>query len=314
MVILVAVWAAAITMPFGLVAAVTTARWRAAGVLSVLFAMPHLPFLPSCPPLLRGYSRAALQHWMGESAPIRFIDVSGGGEASEPEPEPEVLAGRGPHGERKQLLCIHPHGIYTITAFVLTQNRPDVRLCSSGYLYHCAPCVRLFASLIGIKMGSVAPGDLAKAMKAGDSPLALVPGGFEEATITCSGHERVFLKTRKGFVKYALRHGYDLVPVYGVGETDLVSNAQGGWWFRFMLNKVNIPAVLPWGYPLMPLFPRRGVPMTVAVGSPVEMPHIPKPTAADVKKHHDRYMRAVEELYEKARVGTPSEKRPLEVM
>merc|ERR1719265_2109549 len=120
-------------------------------------------------------------------------------------------------------------------------------------------------------MGSVGPGDLNKLMKSGESPLALVPGGFQEATLSCCGHERVFLKTRKGFVKYALRHGYALLP-------------------------------------------RRGVPLTVAVGPPVKIPQIDKPTKKDVDHYHERYVAALQELYHKVAAGTASEKRPLEVM
>merc|ERR1711879_209657 len=102
----------------------------------------------------------------------------------------------------------------------------------------------------------------------GESPMMLVPGGFQEATITCPGHERVFLANRQGFVKYALRHGYDLVPVYTVGEADLFGNPQGAWRLRFALNALGIPAVLPLGCYWMPLAPRR-VPLRVVIGSPV---------------------------------------------
>lgn len=35
--------------------------------------------------------------------------------------------------------------------------------------------------------------------------LAIIPGGFEEATLMEYGVERVVLKARKGFIKYALR-------------------------------------------------------------------------------------------------------------
>ena len=54
---------------------------------------------------------------------------------------------------------------------------------------------------------------------------AVVTGGFEEATVTCRFTERVFLKTRAGFIKYALRHGYDLVPCFTVGDSDMFQ----GW-------------------------------------------------------------------------------------
>lgn len=32
-------------------------------------------------------------------------------------------------------------------------------------------------------------------------------------------HERVYLRQRKGFIKYALQHGYTLVPGYTFGES-----------------------------------------------------------------------------------------------
>ena len=52
-------------------------------------------------------------------------------------------------------------------------------------------------------------------------PLALIPGGFEEATITSDRADRVYLKDRKGFAKYALQNGYSVVPVYAFGENRL---------------------------------------------------------------------------------------------
>lgn len=162
-------------------------------------------------------------------------------------------------------------------------------------------------------MGSVHKSDLTALMKKGDSPMMLVPGGFHEATIVCPGHERVFLKNRKGFVVYALRHGYDLVPVYCIGESDLMNNPQGGWGLRFFLNNLSIPAVLPWGFPLLPLLPRRGVELVTTIGPPLKMPHIPNPTKADIAEHHERYMKALREVYDRAKIGTASENRKLEI-
>merc|ERR1740121_2869519 len=162
-------------------------------------------------------------------------------------------------------------------------------------------------------MGSVDKKDLSNLMRKGDTPLMMVPGGFHEATISCPGHERVYLKTRMGFVKYALRFGYDLVPCYTFGEADLLANPQGGWKWRFWLNSLNIPAVLPFGWPPFPLFPRRGVDLVTVVGPPVPMPLIKNPTDKDVKEHHARYVAAFQELYKRAAPGTASEKRKLEI-
>jgi len=211
-------------------------------------------------------------------------------------------------------MLMHPHGIYSVCVMLLVDQRPDVRVLSSSFLYNYAPLARyFFESGLGFKQGSVGRDDLTKLMKRGESPMMMVPGGFHEATISCPGRERVYLKTRMGFVKYALRHGYDLVPCYTVGEADLLTNPQGCWGPRFLLNNFNIPAVLPFGWPLFPLFPRRGVDMVTVIGPPVHMPHIKNPSKEELKKHHARYVAAVEELYARAVPGTRSEGRKLEV-
>lgn len=41
----------------------------------------------------------------------------------------------------------------------------------------------------------------------------MVPGGYEEATLTTPKELRVYIKERKGFIKYALKYGYTIRPV-----------------------------------------------------------------------------------------------------
>lgn len=50
---------------------------------------------------------------------------------------------------------------------------------------------------------SVDANNLRRHMKEGNT-IALLPGGFEEATLTSNTKERVFIKKRKGFIKYSL--------------------------------------------------------------------------------------------------------------
>jgi hypothetical protein len=40
-----------------------------------------------------------------------------------------------------------------------------------------------------------------KAMEEGKTSLALLPGGFQEATLCAKGKDRVYIKNRAGFVK-----------------------------------------------------------------------------------------------------------------
>ena len=43
--------------------------------------------------------------------------------------------------------------------------------------------------------------------------IALLPGGYEEATITVEDELRVYINNRKGFIKYALENNYAIYPV-----------------------------------------------------------------------------------------------------
>ena len=61
-------------------------------------------------------------------------------------------------------------------------------------------------------MQSVNAQNMERLMKKNRS-IGLVPGGYEEATVTSHTVFRLFLKNRKGFVKLALKYGYTLAPV-----------------------------------------------------------------------------------------------------
>lgn len=66
-------------------------------------------------------------------------------------------------------------------------------------------------------MQGVNAGNMRRLLKEGKN-FALVPGGFEEATMTTTKENRVFIKQRKGFIKYALEYGCTIHPVFTFGE------------------------------------------------------------------------------------------------
>lgn len=49
--------------------------------------------------------------------------------------------------------------------------------------------------------------------------LFLFQGGFEESTILSNKEYRVWIKNRKGFIKYALQYGYCIHPVFVFNES-----------------------------------------------------------------------------------------------
>ena len=82
----------------------------------------------------------------------------------------------------------------------------------------------------------------------------MVPGGYEEATITTPKELRVFIENRKGFIKYALKYGYTIRPVVVLKEHQLYNTLDYFPKFRLLLNKIKMPGVIFWSRygPLLP--------------------------------------------------------------
>ena len=45
-----------------------------------------------------------------------------------------------------------------------------------------------------------------------------VPGGYEDSVICTHKGYRIYLRNRKGFIKYALRYGYNVYPIFVFNE------------------------------------------------------------------------------------------------
>lgn len=198
-------------------------------------------------------------------------------------------------GKRPTIVCVHPHGIFPLGWGMLT-TRPemaDVYFCFSSALY-ASPFFLIFSKLIGRPQ----PADKAtftKLMKERKT-MALIPGGFEEATLTYDKADRVYIKSRQGFVKYALQNGYSLSPTYAFGENKCFKNVQGAWKFRLWLNSLGFPAIVPYSFP--PPLPYDDS-LHVVVGKPLQLPTIAAPSADQVKEWHSKYVAELEALFDR---------------
>ena len=76
--------------------------------------------------------------------------------------------------------------------------------------------------------------------------LGMIPGGYEEATITTPKELRVFIETRKGFIKYGLKYGYTIRPILLLKEHQFYNTFDHFRKFRLFLNKFKMPAVIFW--------------------------------------------------------------------
>lgn len=202
-----------------------------------------------------------------------------------------------PYGGR--LFAFHPHGI-TLIGWTMSIVDPQ----SEGW--HCAwlgtkmttvlPLLSEFMVWSGVQ--SVESKNLKRLMKQKRN-VSIAVGGFEEATYYGYGHYRVFVKSRAGFIKYAMRYGYTIHPVFTFGEERTYTALQAGQKFRVMLNKLKIPGVVFFGIPWAPLLPRPHINVTTVVGPALKPPQADDPSTTDVAEWHDKYISALTALFEK---------------
>ena len=209
--------------------------------------------------------------------------------------------------KRPSLYAVHPHGAFAMGWSILYSSKimheGKVRFVFAPGLY-ISPLFRLWSRMVG-RPGSSSKTSMIRYMKdiqnetgrPGD--LALIPGGFEDATLSCIDKDRVYIKKRVGFIKLALQHGFNVVPTYSFGENQTYSNVQGLWKFRLWLNSLSVPGIVVFGSWLFPLLPKRHPKgLTVVVGEPLVLPTISDPTRDEVKLWHDKYMASLVRLFE----------------
>lgn len=130
---------------------------------------------------------------------------------------------------QQYVFAVHPHGIHCLPLTQFTVRGGDFDKKFPGLVGKCVsglaatvifklPLVRELFLLMGYVDASRAVAS--KVLKEGRS-LFVCTGGEEESMLTVAGEDVVVLKKRKGFVRLALSHGAHLVPVFGVGNSDL---------------------------------------------------------------------------------------------
>lgn len=199
--------------------------------------------------------------------------------------------------ETKSLFCFHPHGIFCIGMLMHGLIHPVISKSyvsgSRALLY--TPFTGLIVIMFGLR--SVNHKTFKKYMEKGKN-ISFIPGGFEEATITTESSDRIFINSRKGFIKYSLQYGYKVHPIYIFGENKLMTTYNGLEWFRLVLNQLKIPSVVFYGKKFL-LFPDDKVQFITVVSEGIQFPLIENPTAEEVEKYHQIYVDELEYIYYK---------------
>lgn len=144
--------------------------------------------------------------------------------------------------------------------------------------------------------------------------VTIVVGGARESLDARPKSLRLVLKSRKGFIKIAVRQGADLVPVLAFGENELYDQAQAAE--HPYIHKTQMLVKKLFGF-TVPLFHARGVfnydvgmmpyrrPVNVVVGKPIQVIQQGssggKVDEVYINELHSAYVREVERLWEEYR-------------
>jgi len=199
---------------------------------------------------------------------------------------------------RPILYAVHPHAIAANgLGFAMAdcvQRGERVTVAVSTWLWYFNPLFKWFLNAMGLGLTTVTRLDLSKAMARGDH-IAILPGGFDESLLMEPHRDVVCIQQRAGFLKYAMRYGYDVVPVFLFGESRLYSNGLiFPEFIRKHAAKARIPLVLPKGrtmFSLLPDRPEKG--LRIVFGDPLHAAQY-----SDLRQLHRSYISAVKGIFE----------------
>lgn len=207
------------------------------------------------------------------------------------------------------IVAYEPHGVLPqgICAFCHLPPEPLPSRLRQTYILVSSACfqVPILRNLwwwLGCR--SVSRGSMQNILNSGRS-VAICPGGVQECLYMEKGIEAVYLRKRLGFVRMACQTGASIVPVYGIGQSDLYRywrpffDSPKGWiskkfWARFA-RKIGFVPMLVAGVYGSPIPGKTK--LTIRIGKPIEVPHIENPDDDVVQEWLDVYIDALKELY-----------------
>uniref|UniRef100_A0A7S2WNH2 Acyltransferase n=1 Tax=Rhizochromulina marina TaxID=1034831 RepID=A0A7S2WNH2_9STRA len=199
------------------------------------------------------------------------------------------------------LQCHHPHGVAAINS-ISCPIAPRSAAVAPAVLM--IPFCRQMMELCGAVSSSR---QAMKDVMRGRKDLALIPGGVEEVVLASPRKERVFIKNRKGFIKYCIQFGYDVRAVYHFGETqlyDVMFPWDEPWavkWRLWLARTFQLATGLGVGCRYWPLAPKPNIRCISVEGPRIELPCVPEPPRDLVEKYHAVYVESLQKLYAKHR-------------
>ncbi|KAG0558812.1 hypothetical protein M758_10G053300 [Ceratodon purpureus] len=215
--------------------------------------------------------------------------------------------------KQSYVIAGEPHSFLPIGIIILTPQCgvlpvSDLRALATSAVFW-TPYVRQVWTSLGV--APVSRKYFTELLQRGTSAI-IIPGGVQECLYMERGREVVYLKKRYGFVKVAMETGAHIVPTFCFGQ----SNTYGWWkpkghWYHQLSRAIGFTPLLFWGRFGTPI-PFRS-PMTYVIGKPIEVTKNPQATHEEVAAVLEKFIEAVEVLFEKHKAAAGFEDISLHV-
>lgn len=227
---------------------------------------------------------------------------------------------------KNYIIVSHPHGIFNIGTLVSlgSEGTGFSTLFPGLSVYLCTlpinfvfPFRRELIMLNGlISSSKKAIGSILGRNQEGNV-VVLVPGGAEEALEAHPTTYNLVLRSRKGFIRLALKYGADLVPCYHFGEQKIFhqwpnppNSRLRNWQHKFKRLTGMTPPIF-WGKSIFNILPFGFMPfqqpIVTVVGSPITVHQTSNPTETEVDELHERYCAALVHLFDKYKLSYDSD-------
>ncbi|KAL8269624.1 hypothetical protein Esti_006444 [Eimeria stiedai] len=211
------------------------------------------------------------------------------------------------------IYAVFPHGVVPTApmtsrrGYTFRQPDPIDAAMACGYFGNLLGHFRLTAASIVrwcvlygqlIFMADAIPADrhsMKESLEKGFN-LLVSPGGIAEMYEVNSKQERLHLQERQGIIRLAMETGARLAPVYCFGHSQAYRLT---WGARFLQ-----PVARLFRTAIIPFYGRFGlpvgfkVPLLFAIGRPLQIPQVDKPTAAEVSSAHQQLMGEVQRIFD----------------
>eukprot|EP00127_Corallochytrium_limacisporum_P005626 Clim_evm5s210 gene=Clim_evmTU5s210 len=229
-----------------------------------------------------------------------------------PLPEDSALS---PYSKDQYVFAFHPHGVVPVhvvsgalsPAAGIKRYFPkaNMRLITVAFNFFL-PVWRELYLAFGLVTSSM---ESARNVLSVGNSLAVLPGGIAEMCMSRPDREQLYLSRRRGFIRLAMQHGRDIVPVYCFGGNRIIGMVTTGIWGA--LNdwlQTKYQLIIPIPYGRWNLIVPRKHPITFVFGEPLVVPNCDNPTPEMVQHYHQLYMKRLERLYYQFRdqYGDPS--------